>query len=226
MPPPPRAAYRPVSASLAPEVRQAETETTSPAGGAFPRAPRARAAASGGGWQGAPTSRGRWLEGRRPQEGASRFRAPGRAAGDGAREPGASRFLCGRRVAGEPSPHCRANSDTCSLTRRMSRGRTGRHSSSPGAKQARRAGGPQGMGVRRLGSRGLLKEPGRLGTHLPPPAPSSVPPEPRMPSMVPLLCPGPACQQAALCHHTHFADKETGPQRGDGLVKVTQRDDT
>lgn len=80
-------------------------------------------------------------------------------------------------------------------------GASGHPSTSHGAKQARLARAPHRGGEEAQFS-GLLKEPGRLDTHLlpprpPPPFPSLAPPEPRT---VLLLCPGPACQQAALCH--------------------------
>lgn len=120
---------------------------------------------------------------RRGKRGAVRFWAgPSRRS----RRPPAEvhRFLCGRPGSGEPSPHFRANSDTCSLTRHMSRCGTAageglglRPRPHPGSKGP---GWPEDL-RERAGSQ--LSGPGEgsreAGTHLPPPVCSSEPPEPR-----------------------------------------------
>lgn len=128
------------------EVSKAEVGPTSPVGwGRLPRS-CAHALRPGGGGPPLPrVCRSRGSE-RRGRPWPSRWwRSP---------PAGAITFLCGRPRAGEPSPHCRANSDTCSLTRRMSHWWTGHHSTSPGAKQAQLAPGPQGMQVKGLSSLG------------------------------------------------------------------------
>lgn len=119
-----------------------------------PRAPRARTRC---GLRGPLHFRGGRCdpEGRR-QEGAPRFWAPGRAAGGGARRR-ESRLLRG---------HSRANSDTCSLTRRMSPATASPPGGLRTAQAAQRAPGREEA----VSSLAVVKAPGRRGTPLLPPS--------------------------------------------------------